>query len=244
MINLCYACYVLLILVQARGVISSLPDEFMNGANLEFTTQDQQDPVSVKVPGDLTATFQGTTNLFDNSAVNLPNLQSSNLSPSDPFDSTPGRVNGGDKTALLFDESTGGGGEKDILIPSAPIQLIEGVPGLIDDIRRWFNNPKKPECKTNKHPICCQKGAFHLKNGRKRHGGRPPSVPPKVLFEPLEYSQRRSICRSCTDPPSPPPFLPLRFFCHPNPSLSLKALMILTTGLQSSLRGRGHRERR
>lgn len=187
-----YACYSLFIFGQAGLVISSLPDESMSGANLGFTTQDQQDPISVPDPGDSTAAFPGATNSFDISAVNPSKLQ--------PVDSAPGQTNGGENTAFLFDGSSGGEGGTDILIPSAPYQIPEGVPGLIDNLGRWFSNPKKPECKNNKYPICCQKGAPQLSNG-KVAVGRTPIVEPKVLFDPVEYPQRRRECRSCK--PSP-----------------------------------------
>lgn len=187
-------------IVQAGVTISSAPDEFMNGANLGFTTQGQQDPVSNPVPGDLTATFQGPSDLFDGFAVNPSNLQGSNLSPNDQFGPFPSQVNGNDNTALLFDESTGGGGGTDNLIPSVPSQILDGVPELIDPISRWLNSPKEPECKKNKHPYCCQKGAPQLRNG-KITAGRIPAVEPKVLPDPVEYSQRRKLCRRCTPNP-------------------------------------------
>lgn len=197
MIKFYYACYVSFIFAQAEA---SLSDELMNGPSGGLPlTQDQQDPPSVLVPEDLTATsFQGATNLFDSSA-NPSDSQSSDLLPNDKFDTTPGRAdNGGENTAFLFDGNTGGEDGTGILIPSDPTQILDGVPELIDGIRQWFSNLKKPECKVNKHPLCCQKGAPLLKDGRSRQGGRRPSVPPKVLFEPLEYSQRRRVCRSCT----------------------------------------------
>lgn len=207
MIKFSYACYVFFIFAQA--FISSLSDE------LSALTQDQQDPLSVPVPGDLTATFfQGATNLLDSSAVNPSDLQSSEL-PNDKFDSTPGRAaDGGENTALLFDGNIGEEDGTGILIPSVPTQILDGVPEFIDGIRQWLSNPKKPECKVNKHPLCCQKGAPPIKDGNPPTAGRPPSVPPKVLFEPLEYSQRRRVCRSCTQPTQPPNLL---FFQLSNP---------------------------
>ena len=209
MIEFSYACYVFYIFAPA--VISSLSEESTNGPSGGLPlTQDQQDPLSVPVPGDLTATsFQGATNLFDSSEVNPSDLYSLDLLPNDKFDSTPGRADDGDeKTALLFDGNTGEEGGTDISIPSVPTQILDGMPELIiDGIRQWFSNPKKPECKVNKHPLCCQKGAPSLKNGNPVRNGRQPSIPPKVLFEPLEYSQRRRVCRSCTQPTQPPNLL-------------------------------------
>lgn len=44
---------------------------------------------------------------------------------------------------------------------SPPFQsryILEGVPEVIDDLREWFNSQNKPECKNNKHALCCQKG--------------------------------------------------------------------------------------
>lgn len=206
MIKFSYACYVFFIFAQAEAVISSLSDELMNGPSGGLPLQDQQDPLSVLVPEDLTVTsFQGATNLFDGSAVNPSDLQSSDLLPNDKFDSTPGRAdNGGENTAFLFDGNTGGEDGTDILIPSAPTQILDGVPEFIDGIRQWFSNPKKPDCKVNKYPLCCQKGAPLIKDGHPHAGGRRPSVPPKVVFEPLEYSQRRRVCRSCTQSTQPP----------------------------------------
>lgn len=214
MIKLSYVCHALIIFFfQPRVAISLPPDELTNGpsGNIEGTTLDQLDPLSVLVPGDLTATlFHGATNSFDNSAVSSSDSQKSNLSPNENFDSPPAGANGGDNTALLLDESTGGGAVTDYLIPSVPIQILEGLPQVIDDLREWFNNPKKPECKNNKHALCCQKGGPSIIDGNPRPGGRRPSVSPKVLFDPIEYSQRRRVCRSCTSPiyislPLPPP---------------------------------------
>ena len=187
-------------IVRAGVAISSDPDEFMNGANLGFTTQSQQGPVSTPVPGNLAATFQGQSDLFGGFAVNPSNLQGSNLSPNDQFGPFPTQVNGNDNTALLFDESTGGGGGTDTSIPSVPIQILDGVPELIDPVGWWFNNPKEPECKKNKYLYCCQKGAPQLRNG-KVTTGRSPVVEPKVLADPVEYSQRRKVCRNCTPNP-------------------------------------------
>lgn len=207
MIKFSYTCYVFFNFVQAKPAILSSPDELINRASgiLGFSTQDQQDPVL----GDQTTTlFQGATNLFDNFAENPFDSQSSNLLPNKNFDSTPDREDdGGESTSLLFDESTGGGGGTDISIPSVPIQILDGVPEFINGIRQWFSNPEKPVCKENKHPLCCQKGPPSLKDGNARSGGRRPSIPPKVLFEPLEYSQRRRVCRSCTQPIPAPHFL-------------------------------------
>lgn len=214
MIKFSYACHVFFIFAQA--VISSLSNELMNGPSGGLPlTQEEQDPLSVPVPGDLTATsFQGATNLFDSSAVNPSDLQSSDLLPNDKFDSTPGRADdGGENTALLFDGNVGEEDGSNILIPSVPTQILDGVPEFIDGIRQWLSNPEKPKCKINKHPLCCQKGAPSTKDGIPRVGRRP-SVPPKVLFEPLEYSQRRRVCRSCMQPTQPPNLL---FFQLSNP---------------------------
>lgn len=207
MLTVSYTCYMLFIFGQARVAMSSAPDEFMNGENLGLTAQDLQDPISVPVPGDLTAESQGATDLFDSSAANPSNAQSSNLSPNDQIDPTSGQANRNGNTALLFDENTGGGGGTDILIPSVPSQILEGVPQLIDTIGKWFNNPKKPDCKKNKYPVCCQKGAPQTRNG-KVTVGRVPLVAPKVDVELLEYSQRRRLCRSCTSTPSHQFFAP------------------------------------
>lgn len=187
-------------IIRAGVAISSDPDEFMNGANLGFTSQSQQGPVSAPVPGDLAAAFQGPSDLFGGFAVNPSNLQGSNLSPNDQFGPFPSQVNGNDNTALLFDESTGGGGGTDYSIPSVPIQILDGVPELIDPVSRWLNNPKEPECKKNKYSYCCQRGAPKLRNGRIT-SGRLPAVEPKVLADPDEYSQRRRLCRNCTPNP-------------------------------------------
>ncbi len=213
MIKLSYACLALVICFQPRVVISLPPDDLKNGAsgNVGVTALDQQDPLPVSVPGDLTATlFYGATNSFDNPAVSLSDSQKSNLSPNENFDPTPGGSNGGDNTALSLDESTGGGGVTDYLIPSVPIQILEGVPQVIDDLREWFNNPKKPECKNNKHALCCQKGSPRIIDGNPRPGGRRPSVAPKVLFDPIEYTQRRRVCRSCTNHIHNPPLYHIR----------------------------------
>lgn len=237
-IKFSYACYVFFILIQAKAVLSSLPDELNNRAsgNVGFTTQDQQDPLSVPVPGDLPATsIQGPTNSFGNLAVNPSDLQSSSLSPNDNFDSTTSRVDdGGEDRAIWFDESTGGGEGTDNSIPSVPSQILDGVPEFINGIRQWFSKPEKPECKTNKHPICCQKGAPPIINGNPRSGGRRPSNPPKVLFEPLEYSQRRRVCRSCTQPNPRPQICHFSYLFTPQFS-QWKDSMTMRKGLQSLL---------
>lgn len=212
MIYFSCACYVFFSFVQAKAAISSFPNELINRAsgNLGFVTQDQQDPVL----GDQTATpFQDSADLFDNFALNPSDSPISNLPPNNNFDSTPGRGDdGGETTSLLFDESVGGGERTGISIPSAPIQIPDGLPDVINGIRQWLSNPKKPECKENKHPLCCEKGAPSLKDGNPRSGGRRPSIPPKVIFEPLEYSQRRRVCRSCT---RLTPYI-CSSFCHSN----------------------------
>lgn len=201
MIRFLSAHYILFCFLQARVVISSLPDEFINGADLEFTTHDQQDPISVPVVGDQTATVQGSTNVYDNWAVNPSNVQSPNPPMKGQYDPSSSQAPGGENTALLFDESTGGGiGGTDILIPSAPTQILEGVPEFIDTIGQWFSNRKKPECKANKHLLCCQKGAPRLKGG-KVTVGRVPTVEPKAYADLAEYSQRRRKCHSCRQNP-------------------------------------------
>lgn len=252
MIKLSYACLALIICFQPRVVISLPPDDLKNGAsgNVGVTALDQQDPLSVSVPSDLTATlFHGATNSFDNPAVSLSDSQKSNLSPNENFDPTPGGSNGGDNTALSLDESTGGGGVTDYLIPSVPIQILEGVPQVIDDLREWFNNPKKPECKNNKHALCCQKGSPPIIDGNPRPGGRRPSVAPKVLFDPIEYTQRRRVCRSCTNHVHNPPLYHIRssiWLTHfarvgggsnrerrsPGLPISRKCLLLLLPGLR------------
>lgn len=203
MIKFSCAHYILFCFLQAGVVISSLPDEFINGADLEFTTHDQQDPISVPVAGDQTATVQGSTNVFDKWAVNPSNVQSPNPPMNGQYDSGSSQAPARENTALLFDESTGGEGGMggtDILIPSAPTQILQGVPEFIDGIGQWLSNRKKPECKANKHLLCCQKGAPRLKGG-KITVGRIPAVEPKVHPDLVEYSQRRRKCHSCRQNP-------------------------------------------
>lgn len=189
---------VLFCLLQAVIVISSLPDGFIYGADLDFSTYDQQDPISAPVARDQTATLQGSANVFNNWAVNPSNVQSPNIPMNGQYDpSSSIQSSGGGNTALWFDESTGGGvGGTGIVIPSVPSQILEGVPEFIDSIGQWLSNRKKPECKANKHALCCQKGAPRLKGGKITVGRRPsfePVVPPDLN----EYSQRRKQCRSC-----------------------------------------------
>lgn len=190
---------------HAGVVISSFPDEPINGADLGFTSPDQYDSISVPVAGDMSSTVQVSTNVFDNSAVNPSNVQSLNPLLNGQFDPSSGQAHGDGNTALLFDESPGGGGGgegTEILIPSVPTQILEGVP---DATGEWLSDPKKPECKVNKYLFCCQKGAPKLKGG-KITVGRVPAVEPKVLPDLLEYAQRRRKCSSCRlKPPSPPP---------------------------------------
>ena len=167
---------------HAGVVISSFPDEFINGADLGFTTHDQYDSISVPVAGDMSSTVQVSSNVFDDSTINPSNVQS--LNPGH-FDPSSGQALGDENTALLFDESIGGGGEEDteILIPSVPTHILEGVP---DTTGESLSNRKKPECKVSKHLFCCQKGAPKLKDG-KITAGRAPAVEPKVHPDFLEY---------------------------------------------------------
>lgn len=202
MINFPYRYYVLFYFLQARIVISSPPEEFINRADLDFTTHDQQDSISVPVAGDQTATVQGSANVFDNWAFNPSNVQSPNIPMNGQYNPSSSQPPGDENTALLFDESTGGGGGgaglggTDIMIPSVPTQILEGVPEFIDSIGQWLSNRKKPECKANKHAFCCQKGAPKLQGG-KITVGRRPSFEPVVSPDFNEYSQRRKQCRSC-----------------------------------------------
>lgn len=207
MIKFSYAHYILFCFFQAGVVISSLPDEFINGADLDFTTYDQQDPISVPIAGDQAATVQGSTNVFDNSAANPSNVQSPNPPMNGQYDPSSSQAPEGENTALLFDESTGGGGGgggirgTDIQIPSVPTQILEAVPEFIDTVGQWLTNRKKPECKANKHLLCCQKGPPGLKGG-KITVGRVPSFEPRVHPDLIEYSQRRRICHSCRQNPT------------------------------------------
>ncbi len=189
---------------HAGVVISSFPNEFINGADLGFTTHDQHDPVSVPVAADMSATVQSSTNVFDNSAVNPSNVQSLNSLLNGQFDPSSGQAHGSGNTALLFDEGTGGGeGDgTEILIPSVPTRILEEVPQFFDTTGEWLTNRKQPECKVNKHLFCCQKGAPKLKGG-KITTGRAPAFEPKVHPDFVEYSQRRRICRSCRQTPPP-----------------------------------------
>lgn len=203
MMKFSYAQYILYVFLQSGFVISYLPDELNNGAGLGFTAHDQQDPISVPVAGDLATTRQGSTNLFDDSAVNPSDVQSQTPSLNGQFDPNSGQAHEGENTAFLVDGSTGGGqGGTDILIPSVPTQILEGVPELFDAVGQWFSNQEKPECKVNKYLLCCEKGAPQLKGG-KISVGRPPSLEPKVHPDLLEYSQRRRKCHSCKQYPLP-----------------------------------------
>lgn len=201
MIKFSYAHYILFFFLQAGVFISSLPDEFINGADQGFTTHDQQDPISVPAAGDLTATVQGSTNDW---VVDPSNVKSPNPSLNGQFEPSTGQGQGGGNTALLFDESTGGGvgraGDTDILIPSVPNQILEGVPEFFDPTGQWLSNRKKPECKVNKYLFCCQKSGPKLQGG-KITTGRAPSIEPKVHPDLLEYSRRRRNCRSCRQNP-------------------------------------------
>lgn len=130
--------------------------------------------------------------IFIQVGVVISSFQSRNLSPNDLSDSAASWADGAENIALLFDESTGGGGGVDISIPSVPIRIPQGTPDIIDAITRWLNNPKKPECKDNKHLYCCEKGAPKMRQVKAND----------VQIDPLEYAQRRRECRSCTQPPS------------------------------------------
>lgn len=190
---------------HAGVVISSFPDEFINGAVLGVATHTQNGPISVPVAGDMSATFEISTNEFDDSAATPSNVQSPNPLLNGQFDLSSGQAYGDENTALLFDESSGGGeGEgTEILIPSVPTQILEELPKVFDTTGEWLTNRKKPECKVNKHLFCCQKGAPKLKGG-KITTGRAPAFEPIVHPDFVEYAQRRRICRSCRETPSPP----------------------------------------
>lgn len=213
MIKFSYAHYILFCFLHAGVVISSFSDEFSNGADLGFTTHDQQDPISIPIAGDQTASVQGSTNVFDTSAVDPSNVKSPNPPINGQYDLSSSQAAGSENTALFFDESTGGGGGgiggTDIQIPSVPAQILEGVPEFIDSVGQWLTGGKKPECKVNKHLLCCQKGAPALKGG-KISAARAPSVEAKVHPDLIEYSQRRRLCHSCRQNPN--------FFCSFPPS--------------------------
>ena len=201
MMKFSYAHCILSLFLEAGFVISYLPDELNNGAGLGFT--DQQAPISVPIAGDLATILQGSSNLFDDFVVNPSDVQSQTPALNGQFDPNSGQAHEGEKTAFLVDGSTGGGQEgTDILIPSVPTQILEGVPELFDAAGKWFSNQKKPECKVNKYLLCCEKGAPQLKGG-KISVGRVPSLEPKVHPDLLEYSQRRRQCHSCRQNPLP-----------------------------------------
>lgn len=214
----------------AGVVISSFSDESINGADLGFTTPDQYGPISVPVAGDMSSTVQVSTNVFDSSAANPSNVQGQNFLLNGQFDPSSGQAHGDGNTALLFDESTGGGGEgTEILIPSVPTQILEGVPDTTDES---LSNLKKPECKVNKYLFCCQKAAPKLKGG-KITTGRAPAVEPKVHPDFIEYAQRRRKCHSCRLNP-PPLILSVLFSCLSNLIQAVKGRR-----LQISLLGGG-----
>ncbi len=176
-----------------QGTTNSLDNSAWNPSNSQSSSPS---PNAIPVGEDPTATFQGTTNSFDNSAWNPSNSQSSNLSPNDKFNAPLGPVNGGENLAFLLDGSTGEGEGTGISIPSFPIQIFDGIPEFVDGIRQWFTEPKEPECKVNKHALCCQKPAPKPRVGKA--GGRVPVGGVVVEHEPLEYSQRRKKCSKCT----------------------------------------------
>lgn len=184
--------YVISIFSQAIVTISSFADEFVvDGAGeLDFTTPSQQ-VASSPVSGDPTVPIQGATDSFDSSAV----LQGSNLwPPNNRFDGlSENPVNGGgEHLGLLFDGNSGESGI-DFSVPSIPfnpIQLLNGVPEYIDNLRQWFRKPTEPNCRDGKHALCCQKPA----PARRSRAGRPP------IGNPDEYSQRRGACINCKYP--------------------------------------------
>lgn len=103
------------------------------------------------------------------------------LADDDQFDPSSGKAHADGNTAFLFDASTGGGEGEDteILIPSIPIRILEGVPKFFDTTGEGLTNRKKPECKVNKHLFCYQKGAPKLIGG-KITTGRAPAFEPIV----------------------------------------------------------------
>lgn len=164
----------------------------VNGAGkLDFTTPNQLDSSSPVSGDDPSVAIQGATNSFDNAAIS----QGSNLwPPNNQFDVlSDNSVDGEDeRLGLLFDGNGGGEGGTDISIPSVPfnpVQLFNGVPEYIDNIRQWFRAPKEPNCRDGKYAFCCQKPAPKRKRGS--DPGRPPNGKPQ------EYSQRRAACTTC-----------------------------------------------
>lgn len=167
--------------------------------------------------------------------VVISSFQSRDLLPNDLSNSASGWDNGAEEMALLFDGGPGGGeGGIDIPIPAVPIQIPEGVPDLVDVIRQWLSNPNQPECRDNKHLVCCERGAPTMKSG-KVLSGRPPVVAPdtQAQIDPLEYSQRRRECRICTQSPSHLIFLTRLS----SPRLSL--VVFMTKSLRGDVRDTG-----
>lgn len=185
--------YVIFIFPQPIVAISSFTDEFaVNGAgNPDFVITPSQQTASSPVPGDPTVAIQGTTNPFENSA----RLQGSNLwPPNNRFDALPDNPLDGEdeRMGLLFDGNSGGEGGIDIPIPSIPlnpIELFNGVPEYIDNLRQWLRKPKEPSCRDGKYAFCCQKPAPKPKS--RSDPGRPP------IGKPEEFSQRRGACTTC-----------------------------------------------
>lgn len=210
--------YLFFYLFHAEAVISSFPDQFINRADLGFANHNQYGPIFVLVSGDMDAIFQISTNVFDNLAANLSNVQSLNFLLNGQFDSSSGQADRNENTALLFNKSTGQakGEATEILISSVLTQILKKVPNVFDSTGKWLTNQKKPECKVNKHLFCCQKGTPKLKGGKITTRCAPvfgSIVDPDFV----KYAQWRRICRNCRQTPLFPTLsifsLVFQFYC-------------------------------
>lgn len=157
----------------------------------DFPTQNKQ------LASDSSVVVQDATNYFADSTLN-PSL--SNLSPNPQFDlSTSTNRDDSKDTAFLIDSGDGG---VDISIPSGvdipipsvnPMQLFQGIPEFVNDVRQWFSQPQKPECNDGKFAFCCDRPGPKPKVGRRP--GRPAFA--VVEHDPVEYSQRKRDCTTC-----------------------------------------------
>lgn len=190
-------CYVF-IFSQLVGVIALISNEVVDDVgHFDLPTQNQQ------WKSDSSVIVQGATNYFADSALDSSLFH---LSPYPQFDlSTSPNEKDSENTAFLID---GGDRGVDISIPSEvnipipsvnPMQIFQGIPEFINDVRQWFSEPQKPECKDGKFVFCCDHPGPKPKVGRRP--GRPPfaaSAEDRVLeHDPVEYSQRKRHCTRC-----------------------------------------------
>ena len=225
MVLLQHSFYLVASILLATKVFSSPQDSTNSGGNPDLAlnlASDSSDLTNPPVQGSLIAIQPNSnappdqgSNSFNNGIANINqiDLQAGNLSPNllSSISASAGpdinsASDNSQNTALLFDDTTtgGGAGVTDIL-PSFPAPLLDFFPNGLpkfdpNGVIRWFKRPKEPKCDNGKFAFCCQQGPAQLKWSRK------PGVAPPTAEKIAEHAQRLRKCRNCkqksTEPPS------------------------------------------